>query len=146
MHNCTVVGNRSASGAGGVQAQTYSGAFALIHNSIIYGNRSGSVASDIGGYTNQVISSCSPKLEEGVNGNTAADPQFANPGSGYGLTHVQGDYHLLKGSPCANTGAYLSWMNGAADVEGEPRIRDGAVNMGAYERLILPAGTLLYLR
>lgn len=37
-------------------------------------------------------------------------------------------------------------MDGAVDFEGEPRIQDEGVNMGAFERLILPSGTLFLLR
>lgn len=40
----------------------------------------------------------------------------------------------------------LTWMDGAVDVEGEPRILNGAVNMGAYARLLGTPGAFLLVR
>lgn len=146
VENCTIVGNAltlAGQTGGGLYCNS---AGSRMTNNIVHLNQAAGVDNNVAGTYLNFFYSCSPDLQNGVNGNKTADPQFANPGSGYGLNHVPGDYHLRKGSPCANTGAYSSWMNGAVDLEGALRIRDGAVNIGAYERLILPAGTLINVR
>ena len=47
---------------------------------------------------------------------------------------VDGDYHLLPGSPCIDTGDpnYIAGPN-ETDLDGRPRIINGRVDMGAYE-------------
>jgi hypothetical protein len=75
--------------------------------------------------------SCSTPLAPGI-GNIAANPQFAGTG----------DYHLLSGSPCINSGTNLPWMLTALDLDGNPRILPvgGVVDMGCYEFVPEPAG------
>jgi hypothetical protein len=59
-------------------------------------------------------------------GNIDADPCF--------LDLAVGDYHLLLGSPCINTGdpAYAGDPC-KTDLDGEPRVMDGRVDMGIDE-------------
>lgn len=59
-------------------------------------------------------------------GNIDADPCFADPCSG--------DYHLLPASPCINAGDpnYVPELN-ETDIDGEPRVMLGRVDMGADE-------------
>ncbi|MHC4692332.1 MAG: choice-of-anchor Q domain-containing protein [Planctomycetota bacterium] len=47
---------------------------------------------------------------------------------------IEGDYHLLAGSPCIDAGDpnYVSEPN-ETDLDGRPRIMDGRIDMGAYE-------------
>ena len=47
------------------------------------------------------------------------------------------NYRLQSNSPCINTGTNQSWMIGAMDLDGNPRISpaSGIVDMGAYEYL-----------
>ena len=91
------------------------------------------------------VYSCGPDVSAG-NGNIVTnDAGFLAPGSGSpGLGYVIGDYHLRKDSACVNRGTNLSWMAGAADLDGRPRITSGRVEMGAYE---LPlAGSVFVVR
>jgi predicted outer membrane repeat protein len=62
----------------------------------------------------------------GTNGNISLDPLFVNPG--------YNDYHLLEGSPCIDTGDpnYIP-EPGETDIDGNPRIIGGQIDMGAYE-------------
>ncbi|MHC4285816.1 MAG: choice-of-anchor Q domain-containing protein [Planctomycetota bacterium] len=53
----------------------------------------------------------------------------------------EGDYHLLPGSPCIDTGDpnYVAGPN-ETDVDGKPRVIGGRIDMGAYEyRPTIPA-------
>ncbi len=60
-------------------------------------------------------------------GNIEGDPHFVDASSD--------DYRLSPGSPCIDAGAEEPWMEGATDVDGNPRISAGTVDMGAYEYL-----------
>ena len=62
-------------------------------------------------------------LSQGT-GNITGAPLFVSP---------PGNYRLSSQSPCINTGAYRSWMDGVGDLEGRKRIFEGIVDMGAYE-------------
>lgn len=53
--------------------------------------------------------------------NTNADPLLT------------GDFHLRAASPCIDTGTNLSWMTGATDMDGQPRISNGRPDMGIDE-------------
>ncbi|MGD0210187.1 MAG: choice-of-anchor Q domain-containing protein, partial [Desulfomonilia bacterium] len=55
--------------------------------------------------------------------NISGDPQFVNP--------TGGDFHLQTNSPCINAGS--SNAVGSVDLDGNPRIVGGFVDMGAYE-------------
>ncbi|UCC23630.1 MAG: right-handed parallel beta-helix repeat-containing protein, partial [Planctomycetota bacterium] len=59
-------------------------------------------------------------------GNMDADPCFVNP--------YNDDYHLLEGSPCIDAGDpnYVPERN-ETDLDGNPRVRGYAIDMGAYE-------------
>jgi len=76
-----------------------------------------------------------------VQGNITSDPQFVN--------FALGDFRLAVGSPCINTGTNLTWMAGASDLDGNPRLdrRYRRADMGCYETVFLPSGgTLLSLQ
>ena len=67
-------------------------------------------------------------------GNIDADPCFVEPG--YWDTNgawVEGDYHLLAGSPCINTGNPNGDYTGQTDIDGDQRVINGRVDMGADE-------------
>ena len=68
-------------------------------------------------------------------GNIDADPCFVEPGywDSNGMW-VEGDYHLLAGSPCIDTGDpnYVPEPN-ETDLDGRPRVIGGRIDMGVYE-------------
>ena len=65
-----------------------------------------------------------PALPSGT-GNTTDDPLFENAGLD--------DYHLSASSTLINAGLNDSWMTGTFDLDGNERIFDGTVDMGADE-------------
>lgn len=62
----------------------------------------------------------------GINGNISNNPLFVD--------YANGDYHLQEASPCIDGGDpnYVP-SSGETDLDGNPRIDNGIVDMGAYE-------------
>ena len=121
LFNCTLAGNHALTYGGG----TVNGS---LTNCILYGN-SADVADPnyhitITG-TEEISYTCTTPLPAGGEGNITNDPQFIDAA----LTN----YHLRTTSPCLNTGLN-SEVRGSTDLDGAPRIADGTVDMGAYER------------
>jgi len=116
LHNCTVFGN-SADNAGGGSYRAH------LYNSIVWSNTAPASA-DV--YVDQqtVRYSCSPSLPA-ADGNISTRPGFTDA--------ANGDYRLEATSPCINAGSSDAWMAGATDLDGNPRIIGGTVDMGAYE-------------
>ena len=115
--NCTIVCN-----TGTVAAVFY----ASTYNSIVYYN---SPSNWFLGITPEKFSySCTiPDINGGTSsGNITNEPDFVNISSN--------DYHIVPGSPCENTGTNEVWMIGEVDLDGDPRIQNGSVDMGAYEQ------------
>jgi len=91
-------------------------------NCIVYGNTTqvGTVGSPLG----TVSYSC---IEGGYSGtgNISDDPLF--------LAADIGDYHLTWDSPCVDAGMLDSAEQGERDIDGNPRVMGGRVDMGADE-------------
>lgn len=64
-------------------------------------------------------------------GNTQSEPEFKSYSANY--------YMQTLASPCRNIGTNLPWMTSASDIEGNPRISEERVDIGAYE-----AATIFY--
>ena len=72
--------------------------------------------------------------QTGLNGNISADPVFVDP--------LAGNYRLQTGSPSVDTGNNAALGLPAADLDGDPRICNGVVDMGAYELCFLKIESL----
>jgi hypothetical protein len=113
--NCTVVGN-SALGpngsAGGVENSA-------VYNCIIYYNTAATSPNS----SQTLVGSCTTPLSAGEKNITNA-PLFVNMAGG--------DFHLQSNSLCINSGEnfFNSLTN---DLDGNPRIQGGTVDIGAYE-------------
>jgi hypothetical protein len=114
LQACTVVSNTAANRGGGVRNGT-------IQSSIVWGNACTNGSNFNGGTFSY---SCTYPSAGGT-GNRTNDPLFVAPEAG--------DFRLRTQSPCLDRGGNASWMTGAADLEGNARILNGAVDMGAYE-------------
>jgi hypothetical protein len=123
--NCTVVSNSAYTG-GGSYGDT-------LKNCIVYYNQSfgGSSSNYFGGfYTN----CCTLPNPSSSANNITNQPVFL------GLTG--GVFQLQSNSPCINAGN-SSYVVGSTDLDGNPRISGGTVDIGAYE-LQSPASVLSY--
>ncbi|MCL1920290.1 MAG: hypothetical protein FWG50_04305 [Kiritimatiellaeota bacterium] len=141
LHSCLLTGNRANDSGGGAEGSelvncTLSGNMAYhdgggahegtLNNCIVWGN---TVTS--GAYSNHyeatfAFSCTAPAPTSGYNGggNIALDPLFVSPATG--------NYRLQSGSSCINAGnnTYVAWD---IDLDGNPRIWGGRVDMGCYE-------------
>ena len=131
LESCTICSNLAING-GGVYNST-------VTNSIIYFN---AITTGSGtNYSGGALSYCCTFPAPGGTGNITNDPQFVNA--------ARPDYRLLETSPCVDAGTNLAWMIGAKDLAGSPRIDGRAplvVDMGAYEFIPPPRGTILMVR
>ena len=110
LNNCTVCGNWSPDFSGSVSYST-------ANNCIVYFNSGNN-------YDYSTLNYCCTTPDPGGIGNITNDPVFGNLAGD--------DFHLQPNSPCINAGnnAYVS---GVTDLDGNPRIFGGTVDMGAYE-------------
>lgn len=120
--NCTVVGN-AATGWQGVGGGAN---YCWLTNCILYDNVAyyppGPGASNYAGGT---LSYCctAPMPASGI-GNLVDVPRLAD--------EANGDFHLLASSPCINSGKNAP-VTLSTDLDGNPRIVAGTVDIGAYE-------------
>jgi len=117
LYNCTVVSNSAAGYGGGSYADN------SLQNCIVYFN------TGVGIYPNcfnpsAISALCTPDPIYTESGLMTADPRFMALGAG--------NFRLATNSPCINAGnnAYTS---GATDLDGNPRIIGGMVDIGVYE-------------
>jgi hypothetical protein len=161
LTNCTFTLNRSTYvGIGGGIYNWYKSNPKLT-NCILWGNNASSGGNEIlnshGDYlSTPVISHCDiagcggngswdPNLGIDGGGNIDAEPEFVDPGywdSNGTPTDpnddfwVDGDYHLQPRSPCIDVGDNSVVNANSTDLDGNPRIINGIVDMGAYEALL----------
>jgi hypothetical protein len=122
LTNVTFSSNRADAGGGMLN---YTNSNPTLVNCILWGN-SAPTAPEIynGGSSNSTITYSDIQGGYTGTGNIDADPLFVAPASG--------DYRLGAGSPAINAGDN-SAVTTATDLDGNPRIVNGSVDMGAYE-------------
>ena len=132
--NTTVVHNQSTGNGAGVN-----GGFSLL-NSIVWGNRRLGLKDNLYGGI-----SCSYSAIEGgyvgegnvtlesSNMGIGASPCFVSPTFGAGVAYDNGDWHLSQNSACVNVGSLDSTLLSETDLDGNPRMQYGRVDMGCYE-------------
>jgi hypothetical protein len=154
--NCTFTGNKSAMGGGGIfnmpttvtvitnctlsgNSDVNNGSFGggihnnaaspVITSSIIWGNGSGIINQ---GAAAPIVSYSIVQGGYTGTGNSAADPTFVHAPSHTGAPFTGGDYSLQNCSPAINAGN-IAPTNTSSDVDAQPRVQAGRVDMGAYE-------------
>lgn len=131
--NCTIAGNSAGVKGGGL----YQDGTVWGTNTVVYYN----TAPDAPNFTNTAGNfgldySCVTPAVSGVS-NIISDPDFVSVDGG--------NYRLRMSSPCINAGAYQGWMTNAFDLDLNPRLRYGSVDMGAYETYVWQ-GTVFTVR
>ena len=122
--NCSVTANSATNYGGGTDSAT-------LGNCIVYYN-TGPDANYSGGALN---SCCTTPLPGGGTGNFTNAPLFVD--------QAGGDLHLQTNSPCINAGLN-AYAPGTLDLDGNPRIGGGTVDVGAYE-FQSPASRISYI-
>ncbi|MFO1475997.1 MAG: PKD domain-containing protein [Verrucomicrobiota bacterium] len=114
--NCTVVSNTAtdpSSTGGGIASAT-------VYNSILIGNSAASGPN----YSGSTLKYCLTLPATSDATVLTNDPAFVDP--------LNGNYHLQSNSPCINSG-FNSYIRTNIDLDGNPRIQGGTVDIGAYE-------------
>ena len=121
--NCTLVRN-SAGGSGGGIYNHYGG---QVINSIMYDNFASSGSNYTYFFSNIPYSYCctTPWTNDPAYHVITNNPEFANPS--------ENDFRLCEWSACINTGYTTGVAWDAIDLDGNPRIYDGEVDLGCYE-------------
>ncbi|MGA2867028.1 MAG: PKD domain-containing protein [Verrucomicrobiota bacterium] len=127
--NCTVTGNSATHRAGGI----YMGA---LTNCVVYYNTAPDSPNWAGynfNYLPPFHYSCTTPAPTGM-GNITSEPAFVDPAGG--------NLRLRSNSPCINAGSNAG-VDDPTDLDGQPRIAGGTVDMGAYE-FQAPASLISY--
>lgn len=114
LESCTVAGNRASYEGGGVME-------ASLYNCIVFSN---TAASNPNYLTATFERSCTTPRPPGI-ANIDNDPLFLNTNAG--------TYRLAPLSPCINAGSNRLWMITSTDPDGNPRVRQNIVDIGAFE-------------
>lgn len=134
---CTIIGNR-ARYVGGIHNDEGS---TFVSNCILWNNIDADgedESAQIDTYDPASVNYCCVQGWTGAlggTGNIGANPAFIQPGHFDTIdVWVDGDYHLLPDSACINTGdpGYAAGPN-ETDLEGNPRVSGGRIDMGIYE-------------
>jgi PKD repeat protein len=110
LNNCTLTDNDSFPLGGGAMNCT-------LNNCIAYFNTGGN-------YQDCSLNNCCTTPDPGGIGNFTSPPLFVNQASG--------NLRLQTNSPCINAGNNI-FAVGSTDLDDNPRIQGGAVDIGAYE-------------
>ena len=137
--NCVVVGNTAGGECGGIRAALDT-TWGTVINCIARDNvglsleDSDDIRHNVVGLAGMFKNNCFPSAH-GANC-VVGDPRFKNPS--------RGDYRISGTSPCRDKGLYQAWMADAVDFFGNPRARNGHVDIGYFQSP--PAGTTILLK
>ena len=114
LQNCTVVDNFAGNNGGGVYCYT-----GTVVNCILWNNNDG----DYFEPGNENIYNCIDGWTNIVDNIISNDPTF----------YSDTDFRLLDGSTCLNSGTNLPGLSSQKDLNGNPRVVDGKVDIGCYQ-------------
>ncbi len=121
LNNCTLSENVATVGGGGA----YLPDNGALNNCILWGNSSINGGNDVDIHQGVIRYTCaSDGVSHGADGCITNNPQF--------MDAAGGDFRLQSNSPCINWGDN-SVVSNATDLDGNPRIIEDVVDMGAYE-------------
>ncbi|MEI7436377.1 MAG: choice-of-anchor Q domain-containing protein [bacterium] len=126
VSSCTLAYNTTGHKGGGIAFRSTTNANICL-NSIVYYNRATAGTNDIYAAGALSLSNSCASSNLVTQGNTTNSPKFVLAQA------VGGDFRLLKGSPCIDTGLNEDWMTNAFDLDVKARIFNTTVDMGCYE-------------
>lgn len=120
LNSCTVVLNRAESFGGGTSE-------GLVENCIVMFNSGAAFFSEFENYYHCTLHfSCARPMPDDGLGNIARDPLFVDA--------LQGNFSLKSNSPVINAGGGVSFeVSLGTDLDGNPRVNGGRVDIGALE-------------
>lgn len=148
LTNCLLAGNIATNGVGAAYNCTFINCTIVTNIGLGFGLQRCQLANCISyynypdngdsGYEDNRFSNCCVAVPDAVIGgnNFSNAPAFVN------LTMTNGDFHLSPDSPCINAGNN-AWVAASNDLDGNPRIAGGTVDVGAYEYQA-PVSTISY--
>jgi len=132
--DCTIIDNSAdgfATSAGGL----YTTNETVVANNIIYYNTADTYPNiRMDNSTWALYYSCTPHPPT----NTAGVGNITNSPGLLDFPYSAHEYHLAPSSPCINFGTNYAWMT--VDIDGQPRIQQAIVDMGADEYATNPPG------
>jgi hypothetical protein len=127
LNLCTVSGNSASTEGGGLLSIGVAApSYLFVTNSIVYGNSAPMGSNYLFGFPTELTFNycCTAPLPTYGAGNISSDPAFVNSAGG--------NYQLQSTSPCINSGNNAG-VTSATDLDGNPRIVGGTVDIGCYE-------------
>jgi hypothetical protein len=115
LYNCTLTGNSASSSGGGAYGGT-------LNNCVVYFNTAPSESNYR--YRTELNYCCTMPLPTNGFGNITNSPLFVD--------YTGGNLRLKSSSPCINAGLN-DYAPSGMDLDGNPRIVNGTVDIGAYE-------------
>ena len=119
LNNCTLVGNAASNSSGGAYSCN-------LNNCIVFYNQAPVTPNYSTGtqYFDSVLNHCCTAALPSSGITITNEPFFVN--------FTNGDLHLQSNSPCINAGSN-AYVTNSFDLDGNPRIVGGTVDIGAYE-------------
>lgn len=151
LYNCTIVKNEAIEEYGGVFSLSNAKSQSTIKNCIIWGNTSADGDIQIGPSKNLYLCAVQDDGTES-NFNTSVENdgglprfyvRFRNPNVSAGITGQGGDWRLQSNSLCINRGTSIN-NQPETDLEGNPRLKHGNIDLGAYESDVATQFTDVY--
>ena len=139
--NCTLSDNTANSYGGAISIHDYSSCQAI--NCVIWGNTAPNLGNGIYYDNTSSATVTYSNIQDAITGtgNISVDPMFVTAGSET-IPTTSGDYRLRTGSPAIDAGNNAA-NTLATDLAGNPRIRSGVIEMGAYENT--PQSKIVYV-
>lgn len=140
LTNVTFSGNQADSGGGGMYSLGgVSGVSRpVLVNCILWGNAAPNDSQIYNDRAAPTITYSDVQWASGIytgTGNRNVDPRFIAPITATAAPTLTGNYRLQSSSPVINVGNNLS-VTVSTDLDGNPRIRGGVVDLGAYEAYV----------
>ena len=132
---CTVIHNTTVGGGWGGGILCRNGSSPVVTNSLVWDSWPDDIHGNAPADDQPVVMYCNLTRGWPGEGNIGVDPELVdelgpdlNP-----QTWEDNDYHLLPSSPCIGRGDAQTFGVDESDIDGEPRVMGGRVDMGADE-------------